>query len=83
MNILTHGGNAFGKYPFSVYGRGILRFLTFVVPLALFQYYPLLYLLDLERSVLFMLTPLIGALFLLPCYAIFHLGLRRYKSTGS
>lgn len=83
MNVLTDGGREFGRYPFSVYGRNILRFLTFVVPLALFQYYPLLYLLGREHGVLFMLAPLIGLAFLLPCYAFFRLGLRRYKSTGS
>jgi len=83
MNIFTDGGREFGRYPFSIYGKNILRFLTFVIPLALFQYYPLLYILGMERSVLFMLIPLAGLLFLLPCYAFFHIGLRRYKSTGS
>lgn len=83
MNILTHGGREFGRYPYSVYGRGILRFLTFVIPLALFQYYPLLYLLGMEESPLYMFAPLISTLFLLPSYAFFRVGLRRYKSTGS
>ena len=83
MNILTDGGAIFGKYPFSIYGKGILGVLTFVVPLALFQYYPLLYLLDREQSVCFMFTPLFGLLFLIPCYVFYRFGLRRYKSTGS
>ena len=83
MNVLTDGGREFGRYPFSVYGKNILRFLTFVVPLALFQYYPLLYLLGREQDVFFVIAPLIGLLFLLPSYAFFRIGLRRYKSTGS
>lgn len=83
MNVFTDGGREFGRYPFAVYGKNILLFLTFVIPLALFQYYPLLYLLGRERSVFFMLTPLLGLLFLLPSYAFFRVGLRRYKSTGS
>jgi len=83
MNIFTDGGCEFGRYPFSVYGEHVLRFLTFVIPLALFQYYPLLYLLDRERNPLFMFLPLIGSLFLLPSYVFFRAGLRRYKSTGS
>ena len=83
MNVFTDGGREFGRYPFSIYGRNILRFLTFVIPLALFQYYPLLYLLDREQSALFMFIPLAGLLFLAPCYVFFRLGLRRYKSTGS
>jgi len=83
MNVLTDGGREFGRYPFAVYGKNILRFLTFVVPLALFQYYPLLYLLGREQRVFFIFAPLIGLLFLLPSYAFFRIGLRRYKSTGS
>ena len=83
MNVFTDGGREFGRYPFSVYGKNILMFLTFVIPLALFQYYPLLYLLDREQSAFFMFIPLIGLLFLIPSYTFFRAGLRRYKSTGS
>lgn len=83
MNILTHGGREFGRYPYAVYGKGVLKFLTYIVPLALFQYYPLLYLLDREQSAFYMFTPLIGVFFIIPCYAFFCIGLRRYKSTGS
>ena len=83
MNILTYGGREFGRYPFSVYGSGVLKFLTYVIPLALFQYYPLLYLLDKAQSVFYMFIPLIAVLFIIPSYAFFRIGLRRYKSTGS
>ena len=83
MNVFTDGGREFGRYPFSVYGKGILMFLTFIIPLALFQYYPLLYLLDREQSAFYMFIPLVGVLFIIPSYAFFRLGLRRYKSTGS
>ena len=83
MNILTYGGRDHGRYPYSIYGKEVLRFLTFAIPLALFQYYPLLYLLDIEKSVFFMLSPLAGLLFLVPGYLFFRIGLRRYKSTGS
>ena len=83
MNILTYGGREFGRYPFSIYGNGVLKFLTFVVPLAMIQYYPLLYLLGREKSVLYLLSPLAGLLFLIPAYAFWRFGLRRYKSTGS
>lgn len=83
MNIFTYGGREFGRYPFSVYGRGVLRFLTYVIPLALFQYYPLLYLLDREQAAFYRFAPLLGLLFLLPCYGFWRFGLSRYKSTGS
>ncbi|WP_313132665.1 ABC transporter permease [Anaerocolumna sp.] len=83
MNIFTYGARQFGRYPFSVYGKGILKFLTFVIPLALFQYYPLLYLLGKEQSPFFMFLPVTALLFLIPSYVFFRFGLSRYKSTGS
>jgi ABC-2 type transport system permease protein len=83
MNIFTDGGREFGRYPYSIYGDGVLRLLTFVIPLALFQYYPLLYLTGRAESVYYMLTPLIGCLFLIPCLLFWRFGVRHFKSTGS
>lgn len=83
MNILTDGGREFGRYPYSIYGDEVLKFLTYVVPLALFQYYPLLYLLDLEKGLQYMFAPLGGLLFALPAYWFWCFGLRAYTSTGS
>ncbi len=83
MNIFTDGGREFGRYPFSIYGKGVLLFLTFIIPLALFQYYPLLYLLGRQTSVFYMFCPLFGLLFTLPAYGFWRFGLRRYQSTGS
>lgn len=83
MHVFTYGARQFGKYPFSVYGQGVLRFLTWVVPLALFQYYPLLFLLGREQSAFHMLSPLLSLLFLLPAYGLFRFGMSKYKSTGS
>jgi ABC-2 type transport system permease protein len=83
LNIFTYGARQFGRYPFSVYGNGVLKFLTFVIPLALFQYYPFLYLLDKEQNKSFMFLPVISLIFLIPCYAFYKFGLSRYKSTGS
>ena len=83
MNIFTDGGREHGRLPFSVYGENVLRFLTFVVPLALVQYYPMLYLLGREESMFYAFTPVLALIFLLPCYGFFRFGLRHYKSTGS
>ena len=83
MNILTNGSQEHGRLPFSVYGDVVLRFLTFVVPVALVQYYPLLYLIGREESVIFAVAPVLSLVFLLPCYGFFRFGMGRYKSTGS
>lgn len=83
MNIFTDGGREFGKYPFSVYGEGVLKFFTYVIPLALFQYYPFLYLVGQSDNPWYMVLPLASWLFLIPCLLLWKVGVRRYKSTGS
>ena len=83
FNIFTDGGREFGRYPFGVYGKEVLRFFTYIVPLALFQYYPLLYLTGRSANRLHQLTPLLALVFLVPCLLFWRLGVRRYKSTGS
>ncbi len=83
LDILTYGARSFGRYPFCVYGETVLKFLTFVIPLALVQYYPLLYLTERKTSPLYALSPAIALLFLAPCLAFFRFGISRYKSTGS
>lgn len=83
MNIFTDGGREFGKYPFSIYGEGVLKFFTYAIPLALFQYYPFLYLIGRTNNVIYMLLPLFGIVFIIPCYIFWRIGVRHYKSTGS
>lgn len=83
MNILTDGGREFGRYPFSIYGEGVLKFLTYIVPLALFQYYPFLYLIGKSTNTYYIFLPLLGMMFIIPCLVFWRIGLSRYKSTGS
>lgn len=83
MNIFTDGSREFGRYPLSVYGEGILKFYTHIIPIALFQYYPFLYLIGRSDDFRLSLLPLLGFLFVIPCYAFFRFGLRHYQSTGS
>lgn len=83
MNILTDGAREYGKYPLDVYGKRILRFSTFIIPYALFQYYPFLYLTGRSANRLYTLLPLAACLFVLPCYLLWRFGVRHYKSAGS
>ena len=82
MNIFTNGVLEYGKYPFNVYGKGVLAVVTFLFPIALTQYWPLQYLLD-RGPGWFGLLPVVSLLFLLPCAAFWRYGVRRYRSTGS
>lgn len=70
MNIFTDGGREFGRYPLKVYGDKVLKFFTFIVPLACVQYYPLTVLIGRSESVWDMTAPLWSFIFLFPCMAI-------------
>ena len=83
MNVFTDGAREFGKYPIGIYGKKMLLFTTFLVPYALIQYYPLLYLLGKRESVLYLFMPLFACLFLLPAFLLWKFGVRHYKSSGS
>lgn len=83
MNIFIDGAREYGKYPISVYGKRILQICTFLVPYALIQYYPLLYILEREAKPWYPFLPLVAGFFILPCYLFWKYGLKHYKSTGS
>ena len=82
MSIFSHGLQDHGKYPFGVYGRGILMFLTFIVPIALTQHWPLQYLIG-RAPPIYGLLPIAAMLFLIPCRLLWGFGVRHYHSTGS
>ena len=82
LNIFTDGAREYGKYPFGVYGKPVLLVLTFLVPLALVQHWPLQYLFDRGPS-WYGLLPIASLVFLIPCALLWRLGVRHYRSTGS
>lgn len=82
LNILTYGARQYGAYPLDVYGGGILKFCTCIIPYALFQYYPLCWLLGRTDNPLMALMPLMDFVFLVPCVLLWRLGMRRYTSAG-
>lgn len=82
MNVFIDGAREYGKYPISVYGKRILQFCTFIVPYALIQYYPLLYILGRGKT-WYQFMPLLACAFIIPCLLFWKLGIRHYKSTGS
>lgn len=82
MNIFTDGAREYGKYPVCIYGRHVLLLCTFVVPYALIQYYPLLYLLGRGKTY-YALLPIAACLFILPCLLLWKVGVKHYTSCGS
>lgn len=83
MNIFTYGAREHGKYPLGIYGKGMLLFCTCIIPYALVQYYPLLYILDRSDRIWYIFLPLLACLFVIPCWGLWRLGVRKYTSTGS
>ena len=83
MNIFTDGARDLTQYPLNIYQKWVQRFFTYILPLALVDYYPLLYVIGKTNNKIYMLLPLIAMLFLIPCYIVWKIGLKKYKSTGS
>lgn len=83
MNVFTDGAREYGKYPVGIYGKKMLLFTTFIVPYALVQYYPFLYLIGDRTGVGYVFIPLAAVFFLVPCYLLWRFGVRHYKSSGS
>ena len=83
FNILTDGTKEFGKAPFAFYVESVLKFLTYILPLALIQYYPLLYLLGKSERLFYAWSPLLAYLFVLPTSLIWKQARKHYGSTGS
>ena len=88
INILTYGGAEMMSYPMHIYGRGMRRFFTYVVPAILLTYYPALYFLDKPDPLGFpsfapYLSPVAGFGTLVAALAFWRFGLRHYESTGT
>lgn len=83
INILSSGTREIGEYPMGVYGKKVLKFFTFIVPIVCLNYYPVMYMLGYSNNLLFALSPVVAILFLIPASILFKFGLNKYQSTGS
>lgn len=83
VNIFTYGGQEIASYPIPIYAKSIVRFFTFVLPYACFNYLPLQYITGRVEQPWPLLYPIAGMLFIVPCLAVWRIGLRQYVSTGS
>jgi ABC-2 type transport system permease protein len=87
-NSVTYGGRYFTSYPINVFAAWLRDLMAFVVPLAFVAYYPALIILG-RRDPLGLpefvplLTPLIAVCMPLVARAVWRVGVRHYRSTGS
>ncbi|HEX3047983.1 MAG TPA: ABC-2 family transporter protein, partial [Bacillota bacterium] len=84
-NILTDGGREMAQYPLGIYQKWVARIFTTIIPFGCVNYLPLMYLLGKTRGndFLYMLTPLGGIFFIVPCLLLWRVGVKHYRSTGS
>ena len=83
ISIITNGSKQVSQYPIKIYNR-LFRFIfTFIIPIALINYYPISYLNNTSSNMLLLVYPLVSILFLVFSIFIFKLGMNKYSSTGS
>jgi len=87
-NVFTYGGSELVSWPMPIYGDGLRRFFTFIVPLAFVTYLPALYILNKPDPlglppVLQVCSPAVAVAFLLVARLCWGLGVRHYQGTGS
>lgn len=77
----------FLQYPLSIYHRGVQIALTFVLPYAFINFYPVQYFLNKQEGyfspVFRFLTLPVGIIFFFGAYCFWNRGLRAYQSAGS
>ena len=84
-NILTHGVKEYASYPLNIMPKWITRFFTFIIPFGCVNYLPLQFLLGRSEGNqgFYMLLPLSGIVFIIPCLLAWRFGVKHYRSTGS
>ena len=82
-NVFTDGSKHMAQYPIGVFNKGFRFIFTFLIPFALINYYPLLFILDKINNKGVILLPLITFIYLIPSFIIFYKGVKKYTSTGS
>lgn len=81
-NLVTDGGKQMAQYPIGIFKKGFIVFFTFIIPFGLINYYPLLYILDKNSSILYMFSPLFTIIYFILSMLIFYKGVKRYTSVG-
>ncbi len=73
----------FSQYPLSIYGKGIKIILSFILPYAFTNYYPIAFLLGKVNTIYGLISPLVCILGIIISIYIWKLGLKNYEGCGS
>jgi ABC-2 type transport system permease protein len=87
-NAFTYGGNYLTQYPLTIYPAQVVKAITFIVPIAFVNWYPVLYVLGRNvpgglPDVLRFAAPVVAVLVCSLALTVWTHGMRRYQSTGS
>jgi ABC-2 type transport system permease protein len=87
-NAFTYGGNYLTQYPLTIYPGQVVKAITFIVPIAFVNWYPVLYVLGRDvpgnlPDALRFGSPAVAVLMAATAWAAWTQGMRRYQSTGS
>ncbi len=83
INIFIYGTRDFAQYPIGIYNKIVKTFFTYIVPIGLTSYYPMLYITGSSDRWWYIFLPILSVLTLIPACLIFNKGMSKYKSTGS
>ena len=82
-NVFTDGGKHMAQYPIGVFKKGFVFFFSFIIPYAFVNYYPLLYFIGKKDNIIYAFSPLVVLLYLIPCFIVFYMGVKKYEGSGS
>ena len=83
VNILSDGSKEAGKYPIGIYNKYMVMFFTFIIPLALINHYPVLYLIRRSNNIWYAVAPIFGLFILIPSILFFNYSLKNHQGTGT
>lgn len=82
-NVFTDGGKHMVQYPIGIFKKGFVFIFTYLIPFGFVNYYSLLYLTDRVDNQIYIISPLITIIYLVPCIIVFYKGVNKYSSVGS
>lgn len=83
INIFIYGTRDFAQYPLGIFNKAIQVFFTYIIPIGLTSYYPMLYLTGVTNNAWYCLLPFLSLVILAISVLIFNFGVKKYKSSGS
>ena len=83
INIFTNGTKQVSEYPLGIYNKAIKFVFTFIIPIAIANYYPIEYLTSRTSDWWYVVLPLLSVIPFALSLSVFKIGLNKYTSTGS